>query len=169
MFFLNFTQTWSPPFKSSKRKAGGSAITGRLIFPFWQLIPKEGLLVCLLGLRHSSYHNNVLQCWHLNVVFPKFHISSSTTADWPLFYVPARFATLFYFNIRHLLCLAIDFLLLRIFISLRTDCLLFLLLPSACFLLFLAIDVSIITTWFKRNLNISQIYITLHYFDMYEI
>jgi hypothetical protein len=35
-------------------------------------------LVCLLDSNHSSYHSNVSQCLHLNVVYPKSHISLLT-------------------------------------------------------------------------------------------
>jgi hypothetical protein len=41
-------------------------------------IPNLGFLVCLLDSNSSSYHSNASQCLHLNVVYPKSHISVLT-------------------------------------------------------------------------------------------
>jgi hypothetical protein len=78
-------------------------------------ISNLGFLVCLLDSSHSSYHSNVSQCLHLNVVYPKSHISLLTFVASLLF---SSFDTCFIF----LMCFASVFYLIVSFLFILTCC-----------------------------------------------
>jgi hypothetical protein len=72
-----------------------------------------GFLICLLDSNHSSYQSNASQCLHLNVVYPKSHISLLTFVASLLF---SSFDTCFIF----LMCFASVFYLIVSFLFILT-------------------------------------------------